>query len=73
MTRDYDIMLWVCGALAALIVFVIVMAIRSDNENFHRFMTQCQTDHKEYECYAMWRAGESHVTAVPVVVPVGGR
>lgn len=30
------------------------------------FMFECTKDHKEYECTAMWRAGEPKTVIVPI-------
>lgn len=42
------------------------------DDSHQRFMEQCLKDHKEYECTAMWRAGEKPAQPVPfpIVVPV---
>jgi len=44
--------------------------IKADADAEAAFMAACQQDHKTYECTAMWRAGESHVMPMPIVIPV---
>lgn len=56
--------------IVAAIALSLVAAVRADNAALEEFMRQCQQDHKEYECIAMWRAGDSHTQVVPVVVPI---
>jgi hypothetical protein len=36
------------------------------SERHQRFMADCQKERKEYECTAMWRAGEPTTVVVPV-------
>lgn len=65
---------------ASVIIFIIIVvgvlglgiyATRQDNiARTDAFMSECQKDRKHYECVAMWRAGESRTTAVPVIVQV---
>ena len=62
---------WLGGVLAAVLVvfgFVIFKSSQSENAENKKFMTECLTEHKEYECTAMWRAGESHTTVIPMPV-----
>lgn len=59
--------------LAGLIVAIVVIAgfgIKQGIDAEAAFMAACQKDHKEYECTAMWRAGQSHVVPMPIVIPV---
>lgn len=56
------------GAILAACAAGLVFAVKADDRNFDIFMKQCQQDHKEYECYSMWRAGRE--TVVPVYVPI---
>jgi ABC-type transport system involved in multi-copper enzyme maturation permease subunit len=35
------------------------------------FMAACIKDRKEYECIAMWRAGNNHTVVTPIPVIVG--
>lgn len=53
---------------AGFFYFVYVRA----SEAHARFMRQCMEDHKEYECTALWRAGDSALPNVVLMpVPVG--
>ncbi len=56
--------LWIGGALA----MAMVMAVAGGNAEREKFMRGCLADRKEYECTAMWRAGESHTTVMPIPV-----
>lgn len=51
----------------ALFTVVAIYAIATDRSR-EDFMTECQHDHKQYECSAMWRAGHSTTTVVPMPV-----
>lgn len=53
----------ILGFLA--LIFVIA---KDTGEREDAFMSECTKDHKQYECTAMWRAGERHDSTV--VVPV---
>jgi hypothetical protein len=57
------------GALVAISVLIALVAI-SNKRDRDAFMVACQKDRKEYECVAMWRAGDSHTTVMPIVMPV---
>lgn len=65
-----DHMLWGIGSIFVAGVFFLIGAAQSDSRARTAFMTQCLQDRKEYECVAMWRAGDSHTQVVPVVMPV---
>lgn len=54
-------------ALLFGIVIVLPAGIANKAKQHETFMQQCQQDHKEYECTAMWRAGD---TSFPVVIPM---
>ena len=61
--------------LGGFIVVVLVVfgffafkSCQSDDAENKKFMAGCLTEHKEYECTAMWRAGESHTTVMPIPV-----
>lgn len=58
------------SCLVAAGVFLMVGAVQSDSRAQAAFMAQCLQDHKEYECVAMWRAGESHTQVVPMPIIV---
>lgn len=60
---------WVITALVVAILTGILHLGKIDAAKRERFIAQCTQDHKEYECVAMWRAGESHTQVVPVVIP----
>jgi hypothetical protein len=53
-----------CAALGGLLAF----ALTEDNAHAERFMAECTRDHKNYECDAMWRAGEPKTVVAPVVM-----
>ena len=60
--------------MVAVIVGVIVLAIVAivdDGKHHDKFMAQCMQDHKQYECDALWRAGEDHTTVMPMPVIIG--
>lgn len=62
----------------ALLLFVVVLMLGlifglglSLKDRRDAFMEQCQEDHKEYECTAMWRAGSrssSTVVPMPIII-----
>lgn len=55
-------------AIAALIAVVLAWAfatlLTEGQEEKHEFMAQCLTEHKQYECTAMWRAGNHDTTVI---------
>src|SRR3954462_1642193 len=64
---------------ACSIVFLVITGftaaiwygVKRENAAHDRFMAQCMQDHKEYECTAMWRAGDSGPPAViPMFIPI---
>ena len=59
------------GIALVLIVFgyVIYVSFAAEAKDEEDFMVECMKDHKKYECTAMWRAGNTKTTVVPVVVP----
>lgn len=63
---------WIMGFLVCLFIAVIMWLsyISFEHKEVKRqaFMTECQKDHKEYECTYMWRAGEPDT--VPVFIPM---
>lgn len=63
MSEESELYLVMTVAVAALVLGIIGNASARN-----RFMAECLKDRKEYECTAMWRAGDSHVIAVPVVI-----
>ena len=63
---------------ACMVAFVIGLAalgyfaFTSGREAHARFMRQCMEDHKEYECTALWRAGDRSapdVLVLPIPLP----
>lgn len=60
---------WILAFLIAGIVFAVVIGVRENIDQANRFIADCVADgHKQYECQAMWRAGDSHM--VPAVIPM---
>jgi len=59
-----------CMAMFGLLL-VIPQAFRDSASERDQFMTQCLSEKKEYECVALWRAGERNtvVMPMPIVVP----
>jgi hypothetical protein len=60
---------WIVLFLFAALIGLIFLAASSDAEKEAKFMSACMADKKEYECTAMWRAGNTN-GYVPVVIPV---
>lgn len=61
------------GIFVVAIVLLLVLAVAGGVEKEktrERFMEQCVKDRKEYECIAMWRAGEPQVVPVPIIIPM---
>ncbi len=60
-----------CALGMIFLFFVLLFAVAADaGKRQQRFMSECQQDRNRYECEAMWRAGESRSTYIPVVIPV---
>lgn len=63
---------WVIGIgvtlFVALILWLGYLSSEAHEAKRVAFMTECQQDHKEYECTAMWRAGEPDT--IPVFIPI---
>ena len=57
-------------ALIALLVVAMFMAAKTNAEARKAFMAECTQHRENYECIAMWRAGEKNNTYIPVVIPV---
>lgn len=51
-------------------VWLVIVAADHSMKAKTKFMDECKKDHKEYECTAMWRAGEPDVVPMPVVIPM---
>jgi hypothetical protein len=66
---------WIVGiALVLLVAAAVIVAVIDSIEGAKAkksFMHQCMKDHKEYECIAMWRAGENKTSYVPmpIIIP----
>ncbi|MBV8522544.1 MAG: hypothetical protein JOY71_10560 [Acetobacteraceae bacterium] len=58
------------GALFLGIGILIGWAVHRSNANYAAFMQGCLKDHKQYECMAMWRAGESRDVPFPIFIPI---
>lgn len=67
----YNEELWIIGIIFAVIVGIGIAIAQSDSKHQKDFMDQCVQDHKQYECDAMWRAGEDHTTVMPIPVFIG--
>lgn len=48
----------------------VVHDARQDAKEHKHFMEQCLKDHKEYECTALWRAGEDHDNTAVIPMPI---
>ncbi len=59
------------GACMLAIVILIWWVVVAEGKREQAFMADCMQERKAYECAAMWRAGESHTTVVPMPVVVG--
>jgi len=72
---DWDLLcpgLIIIGLIGLLVAVLWHMDISNQKEQ-SKFMQACMKDKKEYECTAMWRAGESksNTTVIPMPVVVG--
>ena len=63
----YDNLGKVLLGLMALTVLLCVVLLVGDANARAAFMAECLTERKQYECTAMWRAGNSNTVIVPVV------
>ena len=57
--RRLAVIMW--SSIIAIVSFfgaVGYYAVSREREAHARFMRQCVQDHKEYECTALWRAGD---------------
>ena len=61
---------WFLVAFAVVIIALGVMAGNASMRDRMAFMEDCMKDRKEYECTAMWRAGQPSVVPMPIVIPV---
>lgn len=60
---------WVLTAITLGVCALLWWGVEESIAARRAFMAECLQDHKQYECTAMWRAGESQV--VPVFIPSG--
>lgn len=73
MNFDFDDLLTpICVLLVVVLVWGCVVLSRDYKQKKDEFMSACVKDRKEYECVAMWRAGNSHTIVMPMPVIVGG-
>lgn len=58
--------------ISLLVVLVVIMMLSGKQmaEDKAAFMAECIQHRENYECVAMWRAGKSHASVVPVFIPV---
>lgn len=62
----------VVATTAALAPLALLFWLFDDTaERQAAFMDDCLQHRPQYECTAMWRAGENHTSVVPVPVVVG--
>jgi hypothetical protein len=61
-----------CGiALFAVSIASILWVATADGRAREaRLMAECMQDHKENECVSLMRRPQSHVTPVPVIIPI---
>jgi hypothetical protein len=60
----------VIGAVVLGCVWLTVHVHNVSSARHARFMSQCMQDHKEYECTAMWRAGDREPPTL-IFIPTG--
>ncbi len=48
----------VLAVLTLLVLVLVFIGASGSLKEEAQFMSECQRDHKHYECVAMWRAGE---------------
>ncbi len=60
-----------CVVAGTVLFFVAIgyYAVTRGREAHVRFMRQCMEDHKEYECTALWRAGD-RASPDLIVIPI---
>ena len=62
------------GAAMLAVPVLFVLSLRGKVDKEKAFMAECVADgRKNYECVAMWRAGENHSQVMPVFIPMGSR
>ena len=71
--RDYasdrKMEIFILSAIVTIVVGMLwgtVATQRQHEVERKAFMFECTKDHKEYECTAMWRAGEPKTVVVPI-------
>lgn len=58
------------GTFLLALILAIILMIHEDHKTYHAWLDECVKDHKEYECVAMYRAGERNIIAIPVPIIV---
>lgn len=53
------------------VAFISYFAIKGSVEEKEKFLSECMTEHKEYECLSMWRSGDKEVVPVFFPIPMG--
>jgi hypothetical protein len=66
----FDSIGWILFGLFVLASVALFVGVKSDWHAQDAFMADCLKERKAYECTAMWRAGDSHVAPIPIVIPV---
>lgn len=61
----------ICIAIILIPVFYGFYRLnKAEQRNYKIFMTACMVDHKEYECYAMWKGTKPSTVVVPAPIIV---
>lgn len=72
--RKPEVIFGLCFAIViAGVVALVWRGVERDKAAHTRFMQQCMEDHKEYECTALWRAGNrsnQDVIVLPIPIPL---
>ena len=72
---DIEAIAILSGLVMVVAGFVVLVANAQSvyEAAYTEFMTQCQQDHKEYVCVAMWRAGDksSDMVIIPIITSSG--
>jgi hypothetical protein len=65
----------VCSILVVFLTgfgALLWFGIKHQNAVYDHFLAGCLQDHNEYECMAIWRAGDSSPPVVlPILIPTG--
>jgi hypothetical protein len=57
-------------AVLGLFFGLLYGALSSEKQRHEEFMEACMHDRQKYECTALWRAGSTQTSVVPVIVPI---